>query len=486
MSAAAKDTTKLKPEWTAVGLDVLTYLHTPISHVTTTSKPVDLDSIFGGNLNEEARSLLRQATSQRARLMEVLSDPKVDARNVISAVDAYLPSIWRVTASMQASSQSMVKLNKKLEFRWISSLNKKGKEFHGQVFLYETAFVLTIRAIFHRDAAKIVLEQASDNYQDAGRELRSGAGIFDFVANDLLARWESPPENRPPELVPLVHHCFSALFLADAQRLAIAKAMTSETNATLIAKLLLGAAEKYEFATRNLQKVDKETFDNIVPGLLEELGAFPAILRGCASNCLAQSAWARGEYGKGLAFAIDGARRLQMISMGKGLQNSPLQAALNSAMGRALALEAEYQNDCNNVYFEKASKDIRMVDAAFIINSLPYELPAAELVNFAEVPLPPSQSKMAIQNFWSSLWAKPQDYPQNSQERHTAAKAVSGAANLPGVTESFSTMSVATGAQAEGGLTVPEGVDPSVFASLPPEIQREIADDAANKQRVAL
>ena len=476
--AAAKDTTKLKPEWTAVSSELLTFLRTPFSLNAPGSKPIDLTSIFGGNISHEARELLRQATDQRAKLLEVLADSKSDPRNVISAVDAYLPSIWRVTASMQASAQSLVKLNKKLEFKWTSSLNKKGKEFTGTVFLYETAFVLTIRALYHRDAAKIIQEQSPEAYQEMGKELRMAAGIFDFVANDLLARWHSPPEHRAPEVLPLVHHCLAALFLADAQRLAIAKALETGSNATLIAKLLIGAADKYEFATRNMQGVDKETFDSMVPGLLEELGAFPAILRGCASNCLAQSAWARGEYGKGLGYANDGARRLQSIAMGKALQNSALQAALTKAIGRALDLEEECQNDCNNVYFEKINKDIRMVDGTFIINAIPYELPSADLVSFGEMALPPSQTKMPIQNFWSALWAKPQDYPANNEEQHTAAKAVSGATDLPGVTEAFSNTSISSSA--------PQGVDPSVFSSLPPEIQQEILEDASRKEKVQL
>jgi len=472
---ASADTSKLNPEFTAVAADLLTFFQTPFT-VVPSSKPIDFDTIFGGNLSEDARTLLRLATTQRKKLLEILADPKADSRNVIGAVDAYLPSIWRVTASMQASAQSAVKLNKKLEFKWTSALNKKGKEFAGNVFLYETAFVLTIRAIYHRDAAKIILEQGNDNYQDMGKELRVAAGIFEFVAKDLLARWDSPPQHRAPEVLPLVQHCLANLFLADAQRLAIAKALKSGSSPTVIAKLLIGAAERYEFATRNVQGVDKETFDSLVPGLLEELGAYPAILRACASNCLAQVHWAKLEYSKGYGFAKDASYRLRIISMGKGLQSSPLQAMLVAATERAGALEDEYRNDCEKVYFEQPSKDLRMVDGQFIMNPIPYELPSAELVSFAEVPLPQSQVKMAIQNFWTSLWAKPDSYPVSNEEHVKAAAAMSGASNLPGVQENLAAPTLSSGG---GGIPVPEGMDPAVFRALPEAIQLELSQDAS-------
>jgi len=474
----ATDASSLDPLKTSVSTDILLFFKTPFTCLPA-SKPVDFDALIGGNLSTDARTVLKLATEQRKKLLEVLADPKVDVRNIIGAVDAYLPSIWRITASItasiQASSDASIKVNKAIEFKWKSSLNKKGKEFSGNVFLYELAFVLTIRAIYHRDASKILLEKDPHAFQDVGKELRTAAGIFEFAGRDLLSRWQSPPEHRAPEVLSEVHSCMAALYLADAQRVAIAKAISAPgINPTLIAKLLIGAAEKYEFATRCLQRVDKETFDSMIPGLLEELGAYPAILRGFAANCVAQAAWAKCEYSKGLAYAIDGARRLQVITMGKGLQSSPLQDHLTKAIARAVELEKEYHNDCTNVYFEKPLKELKPLDASFIINSIPYELPPVELVSFAEVPLPAGQAKMPIQSFWTSLWAKPQDYPSNNEEHRAAGNEVSGATALPGLPDETTC------------VEVPKGVDPSVFSALPDDIKKEITQDVARGGNVSL
>jgi len=317
--------------------------------------------------------------------------------------------------------------------------------------------------LYHREAAKQLWQKDEDCFVDAGKELRTGAGIFDFISKDLIARWAKPPENRPPELIPKVQACLTALYLADAQRVAIAKALRGESSALTIAKLLIGCAERYEMAGRCLQSVDKETFDSIVPGLLEELGAYPAVLRACAANCLAQHYWGKKDFARGYAHAIDATQRFKLINMGKGLKETQLQHYAEVATARTNAMEREYQNDCENVYYEKPSKDLRVVEGQFIITIIPYELPVSELVSFAEVPLKGQKKAMKIQNFWSALWAKPIDYPQSKDEHVAGAVEVSGA------------MGVIVD-RAEKLSDPPKGVDPEVFANLPAEIQQEIKE----------
>lgn len=473
-------------EHTAAGKDVLLFLKAPFVVPATTS-PVDFDATFGGALPPQARDLLQRTTLQRAKLAEVLGDKNLDVRNLIAAVDAYLPLLWQLTASLQAQEAS-VKLARKLEFKWTSALSNKPKELAvGHTLLFETSFVLTLRALAHRDAAQIALESDPENFAQVSKELRTGAGIFDFLANDLLARVEHTDSGeRPLEMNRLVMASLSALFLADAQRVAIAKALHTNASPSVVAKLLLGAAERYEFSARCITQTNKLSFDLLIPGLLEELGALPAILRACAANALAQMHWLRGEHAVALTFAQDASHRLEIIRMGKGLQQSELQRHLVAATGRARALEDEYTRDCSLVYFIKPAEShlVQVPNGSFVMDPIAYELPLAEVVSFVAVPGgagPASKAEtQSVQSFWSSLWAKPADSSSSSssggKEETVSASQVSGAkgGHLPSTLQAELPSPILSHAQS-AAIPTPAGMDPGVFASLPLDIQREIA-----------
>ncbi|KAH9257584.1 hypothetical protein BASA81_004033 [Batrachochytrium salamandrivorans] len=472
----------LVAEYTAAGKDVLLFIKAPFVAPATTS-PVDFDATFGGALPPQARELLQLATLQRAKLADVLGDKNLDVRNLIAAVDAYLPSLWQLTASLQAQEASL-KLVRKLEFKWTSALSNKPKELVvGHTLLFETSFVLTIRALAHRDAAQIALESNPEDFAQISKELRTGAGIFDFLANDLLARvGNGEAGERPLEMNRLVMASLGALFLADAQRVAIAKALHTNASPSVVAKLLLGAAERYEFSARCITQINKPSFDLLIPGLLEELGALPAILRACAANALAQMHWLRGEYAIGLTFAQDATHRLEIIRMGKGLQQSELQRHLVAATGRARGLENEYMRDCSLVYFIKPadSHQIQVPSGSFVMDPIAYELPLAEIVSFVAVPggAGPSSSteNRSVQSFWSSLWAKPVDSSSLGKEETVSASQVSGAkgGHLPSTLQPELPSPILSSTQS-AAIPTPAGMDPGVFASLPLDIQREIA-----------
>jgi hypothetical protein len=94
-------------------------------HVAGTSA-VDFDGTIGGTLELDARKLLKVATAQRKLLMQGITNEgaAVDPRNIISSVDAYYPSLWRITRSMEESAGAQIKLLKPLEITWRSALGK--------------------------------------------------------------------------------------------------------------------------------------------------------------------------------------------------------------------------------------------------------------------------------------------------------------------------------------------------------------------------
>lgn len=470
---------------------MLEFRHPFISQVPS-SKPMDFDKLFIGNLSPDARDLLRLATSQRAKLEEALRDDDKNPRHVVGAVDSYLPSIWQVTASMKATKQEAVKLKTKLETKWTSALVSKKKEYVGTVFLFEVAFVLTLRGLMHRDAANLVLERKEDDFVACGKELRVGAGIFEFIEKDLLPRWTSTPETKPPpECVVQVHNALQKMFLADAQRVAIAKAMATKSNPSLLAKLMLGAADKYDSALQSLKNADKETVDALNPALLEELAVSSAYLRAEASYCLAEASWQKSEYAAGLMYAIDSCDRFDKIKASKIYSGAKFVQLLAEARKRAVDREKEYHHDCNNVYFIPAAKEITYPDGSFIITAIPYELPRSDILSFSEIPLAPDlMAAKTTQNFWTMFWAKPMPVTlvQPADKVTGTAPKDDADKNAPVVAAQTTKASPKDVKSRDEDFDIPIasqykcplGMDESVFYSLPEDMQKEIYQDHLN------
>lgn len=97
-----------------------------------------------------------------------------------------------------------------------------------------------------------LLKESSTNaniFNKAADTLNTAAGLFAFVANDVIPTWQQSPDNRPVETVREFPVALSKMALADAQAIAINKALvTSNISKSLIAKLYMGVAGQYEMA----------------------------------------------------------------------------------------------------------------------------------------------------------------------------------------------------------------------------------------------
>ena len=163
--------------------------------------PVCLD----GFLPADARALLQRAGRQRLRMSEGMTYEgcKVSPANVIAAVDSYFPSIWQITASMEAAASTNVKLTKPLVFEWTSVLcnnetadakakkekqpmtNKGRKLWRNNVLVYEVTEMLVVKALaLYNQAGITVGAVAADDtsqHTAAATSLRQGAGAMDGV-----------------------------------------------------------------------------------------------------------------------------------------------------------------------------------------------------------------------------------------------------------------------------------------------------------------
>lgn len=112
-------------------LDILLNLEMFDTPKTPKSKKnqVNYSEIMGGDLSGEVRELLELGTQQRRLLVQSLTYAGTvpNPQNLIGAVNAYLPSLWRIQRSLEYSKDTKIKITAPLEFIWSSVLANEGR-----------------------------------------------------------------------------------------------------------------------------------------------------------------------------------------------------------------------------------------------------------------------------------------------------------------------------------------------------------------------
>ncbi len=418
------------------------------------TKANDLNATIGGNLSPEARRLLQSATRQRVTLTDGLDygGSKVDPRNVVSAVAAYFPSIWKVMKSMEASASVNVKLNRELKFSWKTTLTSAGarkEEWTSQsVLLFEIAFCLVVKALAHFNTAKVIMHHAVGNngeidaqkFASASKELRVGAGILECAAVQLIPRWVSPPNHLPVEMLPKALLALKTIFLVQAQRLAAAKAIATNGKHSVIAKLLNGAADKYDEASGTLRKLSRDQFALVEHTTKDTLGTWPSILRGLAFKYIGIAKHEEGEWADAAGYLHLASAHLQNMTLGKTLV--PIIGNFVNIEKRVVFEHcSEFANETNNVYFLAPTPPDQLAlsktHGVFIAKGSPFILPEPETVSFAEV-------------------------EEELKEKGTEEGDIGASMEALGLEP----------------LQPPAGVDPSVFNALPRSVQEDVIEQS--------
>ena len=382
--------------------------------VPATTK-IDYDKTFGGNLRAEARGLLQRATRQRLRMSEGMTYEgcKVSPNNVIAAVDAYFPSIWQITASMEAAASTNVQLNYPLVFEWTSVLcnnetadakakkekqpmTKKGRKlWRNNVLVYEVTEMLVVKALaLYNQAGITVGAVAADDtsqHTAAATSLRQGAGAMDYIAGTLLPRWIKIPPDRPPEVLMPMLQSLSKMYIANAQELAVDKALKGPKAMpqSLMAKLFLGIVDCYHAAATKLRQLTREDFGLVDPALLDFLGFFPAIYRAVAMHYLAEAAYAKEEIGPAVALSHE-AYRLMFALHPCQRRLAPLQGAVDAIKRECKRLADKFSAENDSIYFEAIPpladiKDSHVPAGKVMMKPLPFAPAQPSVVSFSPI-----------------------------------------------------------------------------------------------------
>ena len=434
---------------------------------------VNYDKVIGGDLQPEVRKMLKVASQQRITLIQGLSyvDAKPDPRNVIAAVDAYLPNVWKIQRSLEFSQSTKIKLEAPLEFEWTTVLSPddRTRATVQGVFVFEVSYVLIIRGLAHYNNAKAMLRNLTDSssteqvmqvLKNAMKELRVGAGVFDHLAVNVLPNWRKPPISPPAELTVQVAKGLSLYYLCMAQRLFITAALI-KGSISVLPRLFGGLKEKYTHAFREIASLDGYQV-RVAPTLFEEPQLFVALCdiwtmkykamtlhRNVTSDETAVDNM-EDTFGQAVAYMNVASNRARNAAVTGNSMKKRMTTHLAGEVREIASLYREYQEENNTVYFGRFDseeiEDITRSQNVFNLTATPFAMPEVTALSFEEIPKPEGWGE-PVRNF---------DTSKHQNEQIT-----------------------------EDGTFIPPGVDPEIFKALPENVRNELVEQYFAEQEAA-
>lgn len=363
------------------------------------TKSTQLQSKITGQLTDASLTALANVTLLREQMFNALKSAPPSA---ISAIKDYLPAL--LAMSQQESKNEGVRF----EMNWNSVVgknklsNNKDTTFHTYTRASEElAHVFFTLGLLHYRSARLILKEIPEQEADDSktqstqraearkegvRLLREAAGIFEYAPslddNDVL---------RPLDTRTAFVKAMQMLCLTNAQEMLIISAVEGKKSRALIAKLCLGASEKFAQIRKNLGVGLGNSFHNLKPQVNLYLKAKAELYDALAKGHLGyQSGIEEGEHGKAIGYYKSALAVITQISIG----DDP-SGGMEEIRGRVQAEKQRLQqelnveiNDNDKVYFMKVPKETELEISASMFNTtaISYVPPTAVSLLFFERP----------------------------------------------------------------------------------------------------
>jgi len=361
---------------------------------TPTSTKLVFEDIFLGPFNERATDVLQVATKQREALMGSLTygGSIPDPRAIVASCKEYFPTVWCITESMVHAGDTKLTMKKKLKFSWSSVLDRRERrsQWVKDAFVFEIAEVLVLQALQTSNAASNVC--VAGDYSTAAKMLREAAGILVYVAETLLPKWTSMTANVPFEVEASVLKALASTMQAQAQQMAISKALSSgkKLPSSLLAKLCMGCIAFYDESAALLRNLPKAKFDMLDTVLLEVCGVYPKILKGYALQLMAKEYYDKGTFGYAAAYASEASRVLSQLVKLQNKPIQPIQQSVDALVAEVRALADTYVEENNTIYFEPLPDEgITTIPAKKMdVSVKEYKTPSVSYISLVRVEAP--------------------------------------------------------------------------------------------------
>ncbi|KAG5187524.1 BRO1-like domain-containing protein [Tribonema minus] len=345
-------------------------------------------SFESGNLGDPVTAKAIEHMDQaREDMARELASGNPNYQNVVAGARRYVPLIAQTLYSLEQATDP-VYLEAPLRFDWASGLgiNPRVTWISNQAVVWDKCMALISQALAHADSVYNMVGAAAGGddavYAAAGRELRTAAGVLAHTASEELPRWvgETAKGERPPEAVPGVCEALSTLCLAQAQQMALGKALAGgKTPPTLLAKLCGGVADQMDAALSTLRDKAGAAYAKLAKPLLAHAAFQAALQRALAHLFLASHAWAREAYGAAIAHQRRGAALLARLPPPPDAPPPEL-AALRAEAAAALA---SYERDNGAIYYDPVpGEPAAPPDGVVMMKPEPYTVPPLVALRF--------------------------------------------------------------------------------------------------------
>jgi len=349
----------------------------------TTSKRVIFEKIFRYT-DANTKNNLNSASAIRDSMLMAVVSP--DIEDSIPAIERYLPLVLGLVKAVESNSN--IKLNDSLSFTWASVISEKSMPamYTCNSIRYESSIVYLTLAFMHCNNSAVIIKKSTDvDYDEkanlAANELRIAAGIFDYLYSTELPKWVTLPNDRPPELLPQVAKGLSNMCIAQAQQMAIKKAIIKEASAGVLAKLCIEVYRCYDNCLNGIKASNKD-YTDISNTLKSYIMLNQALWRGVALKYLAKDAYSKEQFGKAVSYLNLAEKQMKEIIIPP---KSPLEVVKDDVFSETqqiVQLKEKLTKENDMVYFQKLIEfnQLEIPDGKCISAPIPFQPPDAAFI----------------------------------------------------------------------------------------------------------
>lgn len=314
---------------------------------------IHYENVFA-NVDPASAEELKKVSKERDNVVIALEHSS--AEGTMKAIERYIPNLFGL---ITATEPLPPETTKSLRVSWTTPIGSKynSSPYTYGSLRYEWIMLLLTLGITYRNAALELLAVTSDsNFEENSKVvadyLKKSASLFDMVKE----QWNNiypKPDGSFPELLEQTYDALSILSLAEAQQLAIKKAMKG-TSAGTIAKLCADVALKLEQVEAMFRPLAASS-QLALTTLSSYLTLSSCLFRALAFKNLAIESDKAGQYGMAVgymsaalaAFPEDKLKVKYMLSLERFVSD------VKRERDELVQMHKRFSSDNDTIYFEK-------------------------------------------------------------------------------------------------------------------------------------
>ena len=352
--------------------------------------------------SDKTRKLLRQADDARERLRDAVNSPTVvSAERCLSESKRYQPLIHSILLSCKVQPEQ-ARLDERLIFEWKSGIEHKPTAFRSEAMMYDLVLCGACEGL--GQAARATERSVAGEFAEASRAYAAAAGIFEFLATDLLPQWiakgnsaTSVDEHKklPAECHPATAQALATLFMANGQQMAVATVLIKpgQPNYGLLGKLCLGIVEQLDEFVSLMRREAFEQMARLDPDFFTLIALQTSVQKSLTLYFQARHQWDQDHHGLAIALLSEAtvALRERPHAAADGVPDVTKQPALaalapdlRDVRGHMALLLRSWEKDNSSVFFaavpQRVGADQKLREGLQMKKKTEYRLEEAEPV----------------------------------------------------------------------------------------------------------